>query len=85
MPKLELGPAGFLPPSAASMGIFQPEKGSPNQLVEGEHVPEDKAIEICAHKLLTLRNPTLFPGQMLVWGRHEETRHIAAPSLYRVT
>ncbi len=81
MPKLELGPAGFLPPSAASMGIFQPEKGSPNQLVEGEHVPEDKALEICAHKLLTLRNPTLFPGPMLVWGWNEETRHKAELAL----
>ncbi len=77
MPKLELGPAGFLPPSAASMGIFQPEKGSPNQLVEGEHVPEEKALETLAHKLLTRRNPTLFPGPMLVWGWNEETRHKA--------
>jgi hypothetical protein len=81
MPKLELGPAGFLPPSAAAMGIFQPEKGSPNQLVEGEHVPEDKALEILAHKLLTRRNPTLFPGPMLVWGWNEETRHKAKLTL----
>ncbi len=81
MPKLELGPAGFLPPSAASMGIFQPEKGSPNQLVEGEHVPEDKALEILAHELLTRRNPTLFPGPMLVWGWNEETRHKAELTL----
>jgi hypothetical protein len=77
MPKLELGPAGFLPPSAASMGIFQPDKGSPNQLVEGEHVPEDKAIEIAAHELLTRRNPTLFPGPMIIWGWNEEARHKA--------
>ena len=81
MPKLELGPAGFLPPSAASMGIFQPEKGSPNQLVEGEHVPEDKALEVLAHELLTRRNPTLFPGPMLVWGWNEETRHKAELTL----
>ena len=38
MPKLELGPIGLLPPSAAAMGIFQPEKGSGMELVEGEHV-----------------------------------------------
>ena len=77
MPKLELGPAGFLPPSAAAMGIFQPEKGTQMQLVEGEHVPEEKALETLAHKLLTRRNPTLFPGPMLVWGWNEETRHKA--------
>jgi hypothetical protein len=77
MPKLELGPAGFLPPSAASMGIFQPEKGSNMDLVEGEHVPTEKAIEKAAHELLTRRNPTLFPGPMIVWGWNEETRHKA--------
>jgi hypothetical protein len=27
------------------MGIFQPEKGSNMDLVEGEHVPTEKAIE----------------------------------------
>ena len=77
MPKLPLGPAGFLPPSAASMGIFQPVKGSGHHLVEGEPVEEEKAYEISAEKLLTLRNPTLFPGPMLVWGWTEETRHKA--------
>ena len=77
MPKLELGPAGFLPPSAASMGIFQPEKGSNMDLVEGEHVPTEKVIEKAAHELLTRRNPTLFPGPMIVWGWNEETRHKA--------
>ncbi|MFQ5482918.1 MAG: carbon monoxide dehydrogenase beta subunit family protein, partial [Nitrospinaceae bacterium] len=67
-----------MPPSAASMGIFQPEKESGTQLVEGEAVPEDQAIEKCAEKLLTLRNPTLFPGPMIVWGWTEETRHKAS-------
>ena len=36
MPKLELGPIGLLPPSAAAMGIFQPEHGSGMDLVEGD-------------------------------------------------
>lgn len=77
MSKLTLGPIGLLPPSAASQGIFQPEKGSGYQLVEGEHVPEDKALEILAKKLLTLRNPTLFPGPMVVWGWNDEAMHKA--------
>ncbi len=81
MPKLEVGPIGLLPPSAAAQGIFQPEKGSPNQLVEGEHVPEDKALETLAHELLTRRNPTLHPGPMLVWGWNEETKHKATLTL----
>lgn len=67
MPKLKLGPIGLLPPSAASMGMQQPLRNSGYELVEGEHVPTDKAMEILAHKLLTLRNPTLFPGPLIIW------------------
>jgi len=73
MGRLQVGPIGLLPPSAASRGIFQPETGSGYQLVEGEHVPEDEAIKTAAQKLLTLRNPTLFPGPMIVWGWTDET------------
>lgn len=81
MAKLPLGPAGFLPPSAAAMGIFQPEKDTGMQLLEGEPTPEDKVIEVAAEKLLTRRNPTLFPGPMLVWGWTEETRKKAKLAL----
>ena len=77
MSKLALGPIGLLPPSAASQGIFQPEKGSGYQLVEGEHVPEDEAIATAARQLLSLRNPTLFPGPMVVWGWNDEAMHKA--------
>ncbi len=77
MPKLELGPIGLLPPSAAAMGIFQPEEGSGMDLVEGMHVPTDEAIKKAAHELLTRRNPTLFPGPMIVWGWNDETMHKA--------
>ena len=73
MPKLELGPIGLLPPSAAAMGIFQPEKDSGMELVEGEHILTDEAIKKAAREILTRRNPTLFPGPMLVWGWNEET------------
>ena len=81
MPKLELGPIGLLPPSAAAQGIFQPEQGSGYDLVEGEHVPTDEAIETLANRLLTLRNPTLHPGPLIVWGWNEETKHKAELSL----
>jgi hypothetical protein len=73
MPKLDLGPIGLLPPSAAAMGIFQPEKGSGMDLVEGNHVPTDEAIDKAAREILTRRNPTLFPGPMIVWGWTKET------------
>ena len=75
MPKLEVGPIGLLPPSAARMGIFQPEQGSGMELVEGEHVPTDEAIDKAAREILSRRNPTLFPGPMIVWGWNDETVH----------
>jgi len=81
MSKLSVGPLGLLPPSAAAMGIFQPERGSGYQLVEGEHVPEDKAIETLAIKLLSTRNPTLFPGPLVVWGWNKEAEHKAELAL----
>ena len=74
MSKFALGPIGLLPPSAAAMGIFAPEAGSGLQLVEGEHVKEEVALTTLAKKFLSLRNPTLFPGPMIVWGWTEETR-----------
>ena len=81
MSKLSVGPLGLIPPSAAAMGIFQPERGSGYQLVEGEHVPEDKAIETLAIKLLSTRNPTLFPGPLVVWGWNKEAEHKAELAL----
>ncbi|MFL2915376.1 MAG: carbon monoxide dehydrogenase beta subunit family protein [Nitrospinia bacterium] len=77
MPTLELGPIGLLPASAAARGIFHPKKGSGMDLVEGEHVPTDEAIQKAAHEILTRRNPTLFPGPMIVWGWNKETDHKA--------
>ncbi|MBC8286795.1 MAG: 2-oxoglutarate:ferredoxin oxidoreductase [Nitrospinae bacterium] len=77
MPTLELGPIGLLPPSAAMMGIFQPDKDSGMDLVEGKHVLTDDAIKKAAHEILTRRNPTLFPGPMIVWGWNDETMHKA--------
>ena len=77
MPTLELGPIGLLPHSAAAQGIFHPAKGSGMDLVEGEHVPTDEAIKKAAHEILTRRNPTLFPGPMIVWGWNKETDHKA--------
>ena len=81
MGKLSVGPISILPPSATMQGIFQPEKGSGYQLVEGEHKPEDEAIEYWALQMLTRRNPTLFPGPLILWGWCESAEHKATLSL----
>lgn len=73
------GPEGILPPAAASMGILPPDRGM--GLVEGEALPEDKVMEVIAEKILTRRNPTLFPGPLLVWAWTPETQKKATAVL----
>lgn len=60
-----VGPEGYLPPAAASMGITLPDKGQ--ALVEGEIVSEQEAISKIAEKILQAKNPFFFPGPLLLW------------------
>lgn len=71
------GPEGLLPPAAALMGIRLPEEGE--GLVEGKIVSEAEAMEASATALLTRKNPTLFPGPLVLWGWDEHTREKSAP------
>ncbi|TAK10412.1 MAG: 2-oxoglutarate:ferredoxin oxidoreductase [Candidatus Manganitrophaceae bacterium] len=71
------GPEGLLPPAAAIMGIHLPENGE--GLVEGRIVTEEKALEAAAIALLTRKNPTLFPGPLMLWGWNEHTIEKSAP------
>lgn len=73
------GPEGLLPPAAAAMGILQPNEGE--GLLEGEALPEEQVMEVIAEKMLTRRNPTLFPGPLLIWGWNQQTREKAAAVL----
>jgi len=66
------GPEGILPPSAASMGVILPEEGE--GLLEGRIVSEEEAMIGAAKALLTRKNPTLFPGPLMIWGWTEHTR-----------
>lgn len=59
------GPESYLPPAAALHGVRLPEKG--NGLIEGKSFPENKVIAHMADKLLTAKNPTFFPGPLLLW------------------
>ncbi|MBU2495428.1 MAG: carbon monoxide dehydrogenase, partial [Candidatus Omnitrophica bacterium] len=63
------GPEGYLPPSAASMGVVLPDKGE--ALVEGKIVTEEEAMEVIADKLLSAKNPTFFPGPLILWAWNE--------------
>jgi hypothetical protein len=47
------------------MGVVLPEEGQ--GLIEGEIVPDEVAMEVIAQKLLSAKNPTLFPGPLVLW------------------
>ncbi len=71
------GPEGLLPPAAMIMGVPLPEEGE--GLVEGSIVTEAEALETAAIAMLTRKNPTLFPGPMLIWGWNAHAREKAKP------
>lgn len=64
------GPEAYLPPPAALMGIDVPPENS--SLIEGEIVPEKIAMKKIAEKILSAKNPTIFPGPLVLWA-HSHT------------
>lgn len=63
--RVSLGPEGFLPPAAASRGVMTPNRGE--ILVEGSPVALAKGMEIAAERLIAAKNPTIFPGPLVLW------------------
>src|SRR5207245_10943379 len=59
------GPAGFMPPSAAQLGVALPPSGV--GIAYGHHTPEDIAIAEIARQMLTKPNATIFPGPSVLW------------------
>jgi hypothetical protein len=68
--KVVTGPETYLSPAAAMMGVVLPEEGQ--GLIEGEIVLEEVAMEAIAQKLLSAKNPTLFPGPLVLWAWSEK-------------
>lgn len=71
------GPEALLPPAATIMGVPLPEEGE--GLVEGSIVSEAEALEAAAVAMLTRKNPTLFPGPLMIWGWNEHTKEKSKP------
>src|SRR3989304_5628930 len=76
---IQPGPGELLPPAAASLATRFPVPGE--GWLEGEITPEDVLIRAIAEKLLVGRNPTFFPGPLLLWGWNEATRIRASAAL----
>lgn len=68
--KVVKGPEGFLPPSAAQMGVRLPDQGM--ALIEGFAIDEDAAFICIAKKLLNAKNPVFFPGPLILWNWAED-------------
>src|SRR5215470_7294095 len=63
--KMTVGPEGYLPPSVSERGVIGPSKGE--GLVMGKRVPEQQAIDETARRLIQAKNPTIFPGPLVLW------------------
>ncbi|MBS4026340.1 MAG: carbon monoxide dehydrogenase [Clostridia bacterium] len=63
--RVQAGPEGYLPPSAASMGVVLPGKGE--ALVEGKSTPVEDAMREIGRRLLRAKNPVFFPGPLILW------------------
>ena len=63
--KVLRGPEGYLPPSAASMGVELPDKGF--ALIEGQAVVREDAMETIVDTILSAKNPVFFPGPLVLW------------------
>lgn len=59
------GPESYLPPAAVTHGVCLPDKG--RAYVEGRCVSIPEAIHLIAEKLVKAKNPTFFPGPLLLW------------------
>ena len=73
------GPEGLLPPSATSQRIVLPDPGE--GLVNGNLLSEEKVMEEIAKQFLSLRNPTIFPGPLILWGWDDHTMEKATAVL----
>lgn len=63
--KVMPGPESYLPPAAALQGVRLPEKGE--GYIEGNCVARDEALRSIAEKIIKAKNPTFFPGPLLLW------------------
>jgi len=67
---IDVGPAGFHPPSAMELGVCHPDSGF--GLLYGRPASEDEVIAESARQLFTRKNPTIFPGPLYLWAWHPE-------------
>ena len=73
--KVVAGPEGYLPPAASLMGVLLPDEGC--ALLEGNIVDDDQAMNQIAKKILSAKNPVVFPGPLVLWDWADSVREKA--------
>jgi len=68
--KITVGPVGYMPHSAPSMGVELSPAGK--ALLYGNIVDEEEAMRDAARAMLTMANPTIFPGPQVLWDWRED-------------
>jgi len=77
--KITVGPVGYMPQSAPSMGVELSPEGQ--ALLYGNIVSEEEAMRDAAKALLTMDNPTIFPGPQVLWDWREDVADKSAAIL----
>jgi len=76
---IDVGPVGYMPQSAPMMGVELSPEGQ--ALLYGNIVSEDEAMRDAAKALLTMDNPTIFPGPMVLWDWRDDVADKSAAIL----
>ncbi len=77
--KIKVGPVGYMPQSAPSMGVELAPEGQ--ALLYGNIVSEEEAMRDAAKAMLTLANPTIFPGPQVLWDWRDDVADKSAAIL----
>ncbi|SFV53033.1 Lipoate-protein ligase A / domain of unknown function [hydrothermal vent metagenome] len=77
--KITVGPVGYMPQSAPSMGVELSPEGQ--ALLYGNIVSEEEAMRDAAKALLTMDNPTIFPGPQVLWDWRDDVADKSAAIL----
>lgn len=70
-----VGPEGYLATPVSSKGVVLPSKGEGSLM--GKVVPVQQSIDEAARRLLNAKNPTIFPGPLVLWGWNEQAKQEA--------
>jgi hypothetical protein len=70
-----VGPEGYLATPVSSKGVVLPSKGEGSLM--GKVVPVQQSIDEAARRLLNAKNPTIFPGPLVLWAWNEQAKQEA--------